>query len=240
MTWTLRAVAVAALAGPAVLTAPNAWAGPFGTSWAAPWEQPSVVTLDPLRGRVCEKCDLSARMMSGARLSDGKFGGSDFSSSSMERANGANSVFDEADFTRADLSQAKLMKGQFVRARFAGAVMRGADASGANLERADFTNAELGGATFSQASLNEARFLATRARDASLLRAGLRRADFTLAILQGADFSGADLYNAQFDRANLSGANLADARNLTQKQLRNACGDGETRLPTGLSVQPCH
>ncbi|MEJ0024182.1 MAG: pentapeptide repeat-containing protein [Alphaproteobacteria bacterium] len=220
---------------------PERVAGPW-----MPWEnaQPQVVTLDPLYGRVCEQCDLSARALTGARLADGKFGGSDFSRSTMLRANVSNSVFDEANFARADLSHAKLTNGKFVHVKFSGAVMTDAEANGAVLDRADFTNADLplppSRASFAQASLKDARFLAARAQGASFLRAELRRADFTLAVLQRADFSGADLEKVAFDRADISGANFIGARNLTQRQLHNACGDGETRLPPGLAVAPCH
>jgi len=35
------------------------------------------------------------------------------------------------------------------------------------------------------------------------------------------------------------GVDLSHARNLTQDQVDEACGDGKTRLPNGLSVHTC-
>ena len=39
--------------------------------------------------------------------------------------------------------------------------------------------------------------------------------------------------------AHLSGADLHDAKNLTQTQLELACGDADTKLPEGLTIKPC-
>ena len=49
------------------------------------------------------------------------------------------------------------------------------------------------------------------------------------AVLTGARLAGADL----------SGAVLEGAEGLTQRQLDQACGDEETKLPPGLIVAPC-
>ena len=38
---------------------------------------------------------------------------------------------------------------------------------------------------------------------------------------------------------NLAGADLSGATGLTQKQLDQACGDKETKLPEGLTIKPC-
>ncbi|OYX91377.1 MAG: hypothetical protein B7Y78_12300, partial [Caulobacter sp. 35-67-4] len=53
-------------------------------------------------------------------------------------------------------------------------------------------------------------------------------------------FHGADLRGADFSGAVLGGADLSGARGLDQDQLDEACGDGSTRLPRGLSVRSCH
>ena len=57
-----------------------------------------------------------------------------------------------------------------------------------------------------------------------------------------------DLERANFQEANLSdflgtanlrGANLSEARGLTQEQLKYACGDEKTKLPPDMSIPPC-
>ena len=58
-------------------------------------------------------------------------------------------------------------------------------------------------------------------------------ADLTRAILIEADLAGTKLGSAK-----LNGANLEDAKNLSQKQLDEACGEA-TRLPEGLAIGPC-
>ena len=64
------------------------------------------------------------------------------------------------------------------------------------------------------------------------------------ANLTGADMSNADLNHANLRGANLRGANLSDAdlssaRNLTQTQLDEACGNASTKLLEGLTVKSC-
>jgi uncharacterized protein YjbI with pentapeptide repeats len=54
------------------------------------------------------------------------------------------------------------------------------------------------------------------------------------AILNRADFTGATL-----KLTILNGTVLTDAKGLTQDQLDTACGNGDTRLPNGLTVEVC-
>ena len=54
------------------------------------------------------------------------------------------------------------------------------------------------------------------------------------ALLWGTNLQGANLVNAT-----LQGADLPIVIEFTQEQLDEACGDTETRLPSGLKVDPC-
>ncbi len=69
---------------------------------------------------------------------------------------------------------------------------------------------------------------------ASLAGAKLQKANLGSANLQGANLLGANL-----QEADLSGANLTEAKELTQLQLDQACGDEETKLPEGLTIETC-
>jgi len=74
-------------------------------------------------------------------------------------------------------------------------------------------------------------------------------ADFKGATFRGTDLSGANLAHAKLDGADLTGASmtitsikgtdLTHAKGLTQKQLDAACGDADTKVPTGLVVKTC-
>jgi uncharacterized protein YjbI with pentapeptide repeats len=96
----------------------------------------------------------------------------------------------------------------------------------ANLTGANLSNANLSGACLSDANLNGA---------------DLRGADLSGAILSGTPNipSGADLNGADLSGAILRGADLSGAKNLTQMQLDQACGDAHTKLPEGLTIKPC-
>ena len=54
-----------------------------------------------------------------------------------------------------------------------------------------------------------------------------------------AEAQGAFPVRADFRDADAQGADLTDARNLTQKQLDAACGDEATKLPEDLTISPC-
>ncbi|MGD9981086.1 MAG: pentapeptide repeat-containing protein [Hyphomonadaceae bacterium] len=174
-----------ALLGAAAIIA--AQAGQARAFW--PFGNDARLDLAPAYGGVCEDCDLSGRILAGARMSNSDFSGSDFSNAVLTRADASHSEFEGADFSHADLTRARLIDASCPRARFEGARLERADASGA---------------------------------------------DFTRAI-----FHDADVTQMKFDDANLSGADLRNARGLTQMQLDEACGDRRTRLPRGLRVQRC-
>lgn len=73
--------------------------------------------------------------------------------------------------------------------------------------------------------------------------------DYTDASFRGANLSGANLAHANLERADLTGArltiasirgaDLSRAIGLTQRQIDEACGDSQTRLPPSLHVKTC-
>jgi len=106
----------------------------------------------------------------------------------------------------------------------AGADLSNTCVKGGNLEGADFAGANLTLMCMSYADFTGANF-----RNTDLAAANLAHAK-----LDGADFTNADLTITSF-----KGTDLTKAVGLTQAQLDKACGDADTKLPAGLSVQPC-
>ncbi|MFQ5934087.1 MAG: pentapeptide repeat-containing protein [Dehalococcoidia bacterium] len=138
-------------------------------------------------------------------------------------ANLQGAILIEANLEHADLSGADLGEGLLTRA---------------NLQEADLIDADLQGANLIEANLEQA----------TLVRAGLQEADLSGANLQGADLRFADLQDANFavlrpfvwiSAADLSDADLSTARGLVQNQLDRACGNEKTKLPEGLTIEPC-
>jgi hypothetical protein len=76
-------------------------------------------------------------------------------------------------------------------------------------------------------------------KGARLIKTKLNDADLSFANLTGASLRGADLLSANLRGAILDGADLSGAKNLTQMQLDQACGDAHTKLPEGLTIKPC-
>lgn len=98
-----------------------------------------------------------------------------------------------------------------------------------NLASARLRRACLRFATLSGADLEEADLSAADLTDARLDGANLANADLSHALLDRTDFEGARFY-----RTKLNGANLQEARNLTQEQLNESSGDASTDLPEHL------
>jgi hypothetical protein len=123
--------------------------------------------------------------------------------------------------------------------RFPKANLIDAHLSRAYLGRANLSGANLFGADLSRAYLNEADLIGARLNEADLSGAILIGADLTGANLTGANLTGANLTGANLSGANLTKADLTGARNLTQQQLDQACGNTHTKLDPGLTIKPC-
>ncbi|MEZ6023474.1 MAG: pentapeptide repeat-containing protein, partial [Hyphomonadaceae bacterium] len=73
------------------------WAGTASAQW--PWQATAIARLEPGYGGVCEECDLSGRILAGAKMSNAVFNRSDFSHAVLTRANAAHTRFADVDFS---------------------------------------------------------------------------------------------------------------------------------------------
>lgn len=110
----------------------------------------------------------------------------------------------------------------------------GCDLSGAHLRVARLPGADLAGADLSQADLISADLGRTNLTGANLTNANLIRAS-----LVGANLTGTRMAGANLTRTHIEDTDLTAAIGLTQAQLRLACGNANTKLPTGFTVKPC-
>jgi uncharacterized protein YjbI with pentapeptide repeats len=119
-----------------------------------------------------------------------------------------------------------------------------ADLREASLERVSIRNANLLGSRLDESILKRAHLRTTilvgaRLRGTNFEGASLEKVNFDKAHLQKANFKAANLSDVTFSGANLNGADLRGAKHLTQRQLENAGGDKNTKLPPGLKP-PAH
>jgi uncharacterized protein YjbI with pentapeptide repeats len=142
----LAVFAAAALAG--------VWAGQADAFW--PFDEPQHVSLAPAYGGVCEGCDLSGRILVGAKLTHSVFNRSDFSNAVLSRADATGSEFERADFTEADLTEVRLIDTLCPRSTFDRALLVRTDARGANFTRASFRGADVTHMNFEHAILSGA------------------------------------------------------------------------------------
>jgi uncharacterized protein YjbI with pentapeptide repeats len=110
----------------------------------------------------------------------------------------------------------------------------GKNLSGARIRQSDMSLSTADRANFSRADLSLANMYGIRATGTNFARANLAQ-----AVLVGGYFTGSNFAGANLTGTNISGAEMANARGLTQGQLNSACGDAETTLPRGLRVAAC-
>jgi len=145
------------------------WAGNASAFWPFA-DSTAHLSRAPAYAGACEDCDLSGRILAGARLTDSVFNGSDFSQAVLTRADASGSEFAGANFTDADLRRTKLIGAVCPRAVFERATMVNADARGADFRRAIFsaanvTRMNIEGADISGADLSTAAGLTQRQLD---------------------------------------------------------------------------
>lgn len=133
-------------------------------------------------------------------------------------------------------------------------VRGGASCPGCNLFQGDFSGMERRGLNLASARLRQANLSLSVMNRTRFSNADLRDVEAFGGVFSSSNFSGADLTNASFvgtwlegaafsganlTGTNLSGAQLARATGLTQRQLDRACGDAATILPGHLRIPPC-
>jgi uncharacterized protein YjbI with pentapeptide repeats len=142
----------------------------------------------------------------------------------------SDTSFEAADFSHAQFSAANLERANFRNADLSGATLQSADLSSASLQDANLSYAALQNADLSSAestvNLQDAplwvlKKLGTNLTDANLSHAALQNADLSSAYLRGADLTDADLtdakgWNREQLRAarSLKGATMPDGRTL--------------------------
>lgn len=139
-----------------------------------------------------------------------------------------------AKFNDADLAEAFLGKANFHKAVFARTKLAKAFLPDADLTQAEIYAANLVGATLSDANLTKANLTETNLVETNFYKANLTRATFSGSSLSKANFTGANFYQADFSGqlpgvknihisgADLEGATLKEAQNLTVDQVKQA------------------
>jgi uncharacterized protein YjbI with pentapeptide repeats len=141
-------------------------------------------------------------------------------------------------YYKIDLSQTNLRAMDLGRADFSRAIFRGADLSGAYLRRSNLSHCDLRNVSLRDAFLKDINLYFAGLSHADLTSADLTDASLVFARLSFAKFDGAKLIRANLSRANLSDTDLGGA-DLTGANMSDACGNEQTKLPAGITINPC-
>ncbi len=127
------------------------------------------------------------------------------------------------ELNKTDLSRAKLSQARLEETNFSETELHKADFSKANLLNVNFNKAIVVAANFSEAFLGGTDFNKAYVNGADFSKANLVGAIFHEANLGGADFSEAEFKDIDLSGANLRGAKIFNAKNLSNAQIKLAC-----------------
>jgi len=167
--------------------------------------------------------------LSGSRIYETNFTGAHFKHAFLASVRGRQVILQGANMTDVFLTETILNDSSF-----SGATMTGAD-----MARCAFLNSNFNGAKLQNAKALATDFSGSHFVHARLDEANLTGANFSNTVLKNVEFGKAQLQGTYFQGAQLQGANLSNAKGLTQSQLDLACGNAKTQLPIGLSVPYC-
>lgn len=197
----------------------------------------------------CAQCDLSGKRMNGMTLKNANFAGSLFNNSNLSGGKLHGSDLTGAHFRKAMLygvtGEQVIMRGAVME----DATLTEAKLSHSTMRQANLHRAEMARGVFRDNDFQSANLIGASAPSVDFTRSNFDRArldnvDLTSATLDGGQFTGVRFGFANLEGASLKGTNLSDADmthvvGLTQDQLDQACGNMNTRLPDGLSLDYC-
>ncbi|MGZ5960895.1 MAG: pentapeptide repeat-containing protein [Rhizomicrobium sp.] len=113
------------------------------------------------------------------------------------------------------------------------------DCPSCNLQSADLTNTCVKAKNLTGANFDGAKAVLMCMSYANFSRATFRGTDLSGANLAHAILDDADLTGAVMAITSLKGTDLTRVKGLDQKQLDQACGDADTKVPSGMKVHFC-
>ncbi|WP_158044262.1 pentapeptide repeat-containing protein [Skermanella pratensis] len=216
----------------------------------ANWNGATDARFALVKGADLQGADLRHMSAEGAFFAKARLHGADLRGARLALAD-----FRQAVFTAREASGQNAMTAQAASAQQArpevgcfdgrnSANLRGADIWRADLRETELCGADLGRAILVQAKLSGADLRKANLEGANLAGAdlspiesetfGIRRADLSMALLKGADLRGANLQGAILRGVDLRDADLTGVMNLLPEQLREACINEKTALPSGF------
>ncbi|MEM7725994.1 MAG: pentapeptide repeat-containing protein [Cyanobacteria bacterium P01_A01_bin.45] len=159
-----------------------------------------------LAGVMLYQADLSESYLTGANLTEAVLYEANLQNADLYEANLQQAVMRKADCSQANLYQANLQQTILYEANLQKATLYGSNLQGAMLYETNLSQANLEDTDMSQANLIGANLLQSQ-----LIGSNLEKAVFSIANLSEANLYEARLCGANFSEANLSEANLTGA-----------------------------
>jgi len=190
-----------------------------------------------------ENCQKRSVIMSGVDLTDANMSRAD-----MEVSDLRNAILNGTNFTKTILLRAALSGSTAKDTNFEGIIASRVDFRSTTVENANFQKSEISRADFSGSTLTDVNFSKAELPRVNFKESTLTNVMFQYTNLARADFSeinlngDIDLTGAYLFLTNIAGLDLSSATSMQQWQIDMACGDADTKLPTGLTAPsswPC-
>ena len=189
--------------------------------------------------------------MAGAKLNDADFfynhfSKTDFSNAEIKSSDLSYSSFDECIFTSTVIAGTVFEYSELINSQFD---TPQEDSTTSVLEPVEKPYAQprniidqfLGnGVQFKNCQINNTHFKNADLRSSLFEKVSFHNAQFSDSDLSGATFIDTDMSGVEFQKTDFSAADLKRVTGLDEKQIKNMCGNEETKLPKGFErLKPC-
>lgn len=176
--------------------------------------QAADTSLDTPGGRTAGKAlqaYAAERVLDGIVLRHGWLNHTNFSKSSLKKADFREATLKSADFTESNLEEARLADANLNKANLTGATLVRAQAQRVSLEGATAIRTRFDGAKLAEGNLKQMIGIGAFFDRAEMTKARLNDAELEGASLKGTDLIGAIINDTELDYANLTDADLQKA-----------------------------
>lgn len=186
-----------------------------------------------------ERVDLSgARIFNEANLSRSTFVEVDFSGATIHQARFIGAVFNKCRFVGTKIDDSVFDEATFHETVFDQDTNNGKVED--RLALKSVTGFHAFGAIFeAKTKVRNIKFDGGDLRSVQFKDVEFHNTEFSDTDLSGATFQNVDMSGVEFENVDLTGANLVEAQNVRASLLEKSCGNADTRLPSGLTIQQC-
>ena len=142
----------------------------------------------------------------------------------------------EGKLSKLKIKSLKLLNSNLVAVDFSNSKLNDVKLTNCNLEAAQFVDSEIKECYFIDVNFKRSRFINSQLKGMNFNSCDIKNVTFKNCELQSAIFSGVDCEGVSFKGCNLRSANFKNAKNITEKKLKEAKDYRYIKLPDDMNL----